>query len=121
MPESKRFHVYIMTNGPRSHVLYTGITGNLPRRVFEHKNKLVPGFTTRYNLTRLVYYECFVYPEAAIDREKEIKGWRRSKKIHLIEAMNPHWHDLAESWTDVYRPEERSAPSDRSVPAPTVR
>jgi len=104
MRPPKRFHVYIMTNAPRSHVLYTGITGNLPRRVFQHKNKLVPGFTSRYNLTRLVYYECFVYPDAAIRREKEIKGWRRSKKILLIEWMNPHWHDLAESWADLHKP-----------------
>ena len=102
----KRFHVYIMTNGPRSHVLYTGITGNLSLRVFQHKNKLVPGFTNRYNLTRLVYYECFVYPDAAIAREKEIKGWRRNKKIRLIESMNPHWHDLAESWTELYKPSD---------------
>jgi putative endonuclease len=71
----KRFYVYIMTNRPRSHVLYTGVTGNLSRRVFEHKNKLVSGFTSRYNLTRLAYYECFVYPDAAINREKKIKGW----------------------------------------------
>jgi putative endonuclease len=109
MPEPKRFHVYIITNRARSHVLYTGITGNLSRRVFEHKNKLVSGFTSRYNLTRLVHYECFVYPDAAINREKEIKGWRRSKKICLIESMNPHWHDLAESWTDVYQPDSHLA------------
>src|SRR2546428_6748071 len=81
MRKPKQFYVYIMTNRPRFHVLYTGITGNLPRRVFEHKNKLIAGFTRRYNLTRLVYYESFAYPDAAIDREKEIKGWRRSKKI----------------------------------------
>ena len=104
MREPKRYFVYIMTNRPRSHVLYTGVTGDLRRRTFEHKNKLVPGFTSRYNLTRLAYYECFVYPDAAIAREKEIKGWRRSKKIRLIESMNPHWDDLAESWWDVYKP-----------------
>ena len=107
MPKPKRFHVYIMTNRQRSHVLYTGVTGNLSRRYFEHTNKLVSGFTSRYNLTRLVYYECFVYPDAAITREKEIKGWRRSKKVRLIESMNPHWHDLAESWVDVYKPEPK--------------
>ena len=106
MPKNRRFFVYIMTNRPRSHVLYTGITGNLPHRVFQHKNKLTPGFTSRYNLTRLVYYEEFVYPDAAINREKEIKGWRRSKKIRLIESTNPHWRDLAESWGDVYKPEQ---------------
>lgn len=101
---TKSFYVYIMTNRQRSHVLYTGVTGNLLRRVFEHKNKVLAGFTSRYNLARLVYYECFAYPDAAIDREKEIKGWRRSKKIRLIESMNPHWYDLAEKWGDVYKP-----------------
>jgi putative endonuclease len=105
MARNRRFFVYIMTNRPRSHVLYTGVTGNLPHRVFQHKNKLVPGFTSRYNLTRLVYYECLVYPDAAINREKEIKGWRRSKKIRLIESVNPHWRDLAEGWTDIYKPD----------------
>lgn len=74
MAEPKRFHVYIMTNRPRFHGLYTGVTSKLSRRVFEHKNKLVPGFTNRYNLTRLVYYECFVYPDAAINRENEDQG-----------------------------------------------
>jgi putative endonuclease len=82
MRQAKRFYVYIMTNRSRSHILYTGITGNLPRRAWQHKNKLASGFTSRYNLTRLVYYECFVYPDPAIAREKEIKGWRRSKKIN---------------------------------------
>jgi len=65
---------------------------------------MVPGFTSRDNLTRFVYYECFVYPDAAIHREKEIKGWRPSKKILLIESMNPHWYDLVGSWPDVYKP-----------------
>lgn len=104
MPEPRRYYVYIMTNRPRSHVLYTGVTGRLPRRVFEHKNKLISGFTSRYNLSRLVYYECFVYPDAAIAREKEIKGWRRGTKIRLIEFRNPRWHDLADSWFDPYKP-----------------
>lgn len=116
MREAKRFYVYIMTNGPRSHVLYTGMTGNLARRVFEHKNKLVAGFTSRYNLTRLAFYECFAYPDSAIDREKEIKSWRRNKKIRLIESMNPRWHDLAERWSDVYRPDSGSTP--REIPHP---
>jgi putative endonuclease len=104
MRETKLYYVYIMTNGPRSHVLYTGMTGNPTRRIFEHKNKLVPGLTSRYNLTRLVHYESFTYPGEAIDREKEIKGWRRSKKIRLIESMNPHWHD-ADRWTETYKPD----------------
>jgi putative endonuclease len=109
MLKNRRFFVYIMTNRPRSHVLYTGVTGNLPRRVFEHKNKLVPGFTSRYNLTRLVYFEEFVYPDAAINREKEIKAWRRGKKIRLIESTNPHWHDLADAWADIFKPAQRRA------------
>jgi putative endonuclease len=112
VPKNRRFFVYIMTNRPRSHVLYVGMTGNLPHRVFQHKNKLVPGFTSRYNLARLVYYEEFVYPDAAINREKEIKGWRRSKKIGLIEALNPQWHDLADSWTQMYKPELRRGASE---------
>jgi putative endonuclease len=114
--QAKQFHVYIMTNRQRSHVLYTGITGNLTRRVWEHKNKTVEGFTSRYNLTRLVYYECFFYPDAAINREKEIKGWRRSKKIKLIESTNPHWHDLAEQWGDLYKP--GLAGDTREIPRP---
>jgi putative endonuclease len=105
MPHIKHFFVYIMSNGPRSGSIYTGITGNLPRRVWQHKSKLCPGFTARYNLSRLVYYETFVYPDAAIAREKEIKGWRREKKIRLIEAMNPQWNDLAKDWPDLYKPE----------------
>jgi putative endonuclease len=108
MRKPKQFFVYIMTNRPRSHVLYTGITGNLARRVFEHKNKLVPGFTSRYNLTRLVYYEVFACPDVAIDREKEIKGWRRSKKTRLIESVNPRWYDLAKRWMDVYKTDTRT-------------
>ena len=109
MPKNRRFFVYIMTNRPRSHILYTGVTGNLPHRVYHHKNKLVPGFTSRYNLTRLVYYEEFVYPDAAINREKEIKAWRRGKKIRLIESMNPQWDDLAAKWMDIYKPDATSA------------
>ena len=105
MAKNRRFFVYIMTNRPRSHVLYVGVTGDLPHRVFQHKQNRSPGFTSRYNLTRLVYYEEYVYPDAAIRREKEIKGWRRSKKIHLIESMNPQWQDLGEKWTDIYKPD----------------
>lgn len=105
MRPEKHFYVYIMTNRRRSHVLYTGVTGNLPRRVFEHKNKLVPGFTARYNLTRLVYYELFYFAGAAIQREKQIKGWSRSKKIALITSANPKWDDLAAGWYDRFKPD----------------
>jgi len=94
-----------MTNGPKPAVLYIGISGDLVRRVWRHKNKLTQGFTSRYNLTRLAYYECFVYPDAALAREKEIKAWRRSKKLKLIESMNPKWEDLARDWQNVYKPQ----------------
>ena len=113
---SKQFFVYIMSGNPKSAVLYTGITGDLRRRVWQHKNKPIPGFTSRYNLTRLVYFERFLYPDAAIAREKEIKGWRRSKKITLVESMNPRWEDMAKDWQDMYKPE----PADvcREIPRP---
>jgi putative endonuclease len=116
MRPPKHFYVYIMTNRPRSHVLYTGLTGYLLRRAFQHKHKLLPGFTCHYNLTRLVYYEMFAYPGDAIAREKEIKGWRRSKKIALIESVNPQWNDLAKEWDDVYKPIERKPPSMQTSP-----
>jgi putative endonuclease len=115
MRKPRHFYVYVMTNNSRSHVLYTGITGDLPRRVFEHKHKLTPGFTTRYNLARLVYCEMFSYPDAAIQREKEIKGWVRSKKIKLIEGANPHWHDLAADWEDLYKPLDRTPGNTREI------
>jgi len=105
-----------MTNGPKSAILYAGITGNLPHRVWQHKNKLIAGFTSRYNLTSLVYYERFFYPDAAIAPEKEIKGWRRSKKIKLIESMNPGWEDLARDWADVFKPEP--AANQGEIPRP---
>jgi putative endonuclease len=104
MQKSKRFYVYIMAGRPGAAILYVGITGDIVRRVWEHKNKASPGFTHRYNLTRFVYYETYVYPDAAIAREKEIKGWRREKKLALIESMNPRWEDLAERWQDLYKP-----------------
>jgi putative endonuclease len=91
-----QYFVYIMTN--MSGTLYTGVTNDLRRRVYQHRNKLVEGFTKRYNITRLVYFETTTDIRAAIAREKQIKGWRRSKKIALIESMNPEWRDLAEDW-----------------------
>lgn len=93
---SKEYYVYIMTN--KSRTLYTGVTNNLERRVYEHKNKLVAGFTSKYNLQFLVYYETTTDINAAIAREKQIKGWLRSKKIALIDSMNPKWKDLSEEW-----------------------
>ncbi len=90
------YYVHIMTN--RSDTLYTGVTNDLQRRVYEHKHKLLGGFTKRYNINTLVYYEHTDDVEAAIQRGKEIKGWRRSKKIGLIESMNPQWRDLSVGW-----------------------
>ncbi len=92
----KQSYVYIMTN--RSRTLYTGVTNNLERRVCEHKNKLVKGFTEKYNITQLVYYEAIGDIRAAIAREKQIKGWLRMKKIALIESLNPEWKDLSVEW-----------------------
>jgi putative endonuclease len=92
----KQFYVYLMTN--RSGTLYTGMTSNLVGRVWEHKQKVVEGFTKKYNITRLVYYEEFNNARDAIAREKQIKGWLRRKKIDLIESMNPKWRDLSEEW-----------------------
>ena len=82
-----------MTN--KSKTLYTGVTNNLVRRVYEHKNKLIEGFTKKYNINKLVYFELFDNPDDAIKREKQIKGWLRKKKIDLIESMNPEWKDLS--------------------------
>ena len=92
----KRYYVYILAS--KSRVLYTGITSDLYRRVWEHKNKQVPGFTARYNIHRLVYYEEYSRVSDAIAREKQIKGWLRSKKVALIEAHNPGWVDLSDGW-----------------------
>ena len=80
-------------------VLYTGVTNNLARRVYEHRNKLVEGFTSKYNLTKLIYFEHTGDVFSAIAREKKIKGWLRIKKIKLIETMNPKWKDLADKYS----------------------
>jgi putative endonuclease len=93
---SKEYYVYIMTN--KSRTLYTGVTNNLMRRVDEHKKKLVKGFTSKYNIQFLVYYEMTADINAAIAREKQIKGWLRAKKIALIDSMNPEWKDLSDEW-----------------------
>ena len=101
------YYVYILTN--KSKTLYTGVTNDLERRVYEHKNKLVPGFTLRYNISRLVFFEITPDVRSAIAREKQIKGWTRRKKIVLIESANPGWRDLSVNWhseekTEILRP-----------------
>ena len=90
---SKEYYVYIMTN-KTNRVLYTGVTNNLKRRVYEHKEKLIEGFTKKYNVTKLVYYEVGCDIRQAILREKQIKGGSRQKKIDLINKMNTEWKDL---------------------------
>ena len=92
----KTFYVYIMAGKFRA--LYIGVTNNLERRVLQHKRKLVPGFTSKYNINRLVYFETFGDIRAAIQREKQIKGWLRAKKVALIVAGNPTWRNLGEEW-----------------------
>jgi putative endonuclease len=91
---SKQYYVYIMAS--KSRVLYVGVTNNLQRRVEQHKQKVVEGFTRKYNVTRLVYHEMTSDVRAVLAREKQIKSWRRSKKIELIESVNPVWDDLSE-------------------------
>lgn len=89
----KSFWVYIITN--KSNTLYTGITNNLPRRIFEHKNKLVDGFTKQYNIDKLIYCQEFQTPEEAIAAEKKIKGWSRKKKMELIKTFNPSFKEIS--------------------------
>jgi putative endonuclease len=93
MNMDKHYYVYIMTNKNHT-VLYAGITNDLKRRIHEHKNKLIKGFTEKYNITKLVYYEVFEDALYAIGREKQIKAGSRKKKIDLIQQLNPEWKDL---------------------------
>jgi putative endonuclease len=91
----KQYYVYIMTD-PKHSTLYTGVTSNLQARIYEHKEKLIPGFTSHYNINMLVYYEELPDAVSAIVREKQIKGGSRERKIKLIKQMNPRWCDLYE-------------------------
>ena len=95
----RTYYVYIMTN--KSRTLYTGVRSDLERRVLEHKRKAVRGFMSRYNIGMLVHWEEFGDVYEAIQREKEIKAWRRGKKVALLEGVNPGWRDLAEGWGEV--------------------
>ncbi len=92
----KQYWVYILSS--RSRVLYVGVTNDLQRRIAEHKSHSVPGFTARYKVDRLVYFEATTDAVAAISREKQIKGWRRGKKEALIASANPEWQDLSAGW-----------------------
>ena len=93
----KNYYVYMLTNWNNT-VLYIGITNNLERRLYEHKNKLVKGFTGKYNVHKLVYYEMTTDVYSALSREKELKKWRREKKNDLVERMNAEWKDLSQDW-----------------------
>jgi putative endonuclease len=101
--------VYILAS--KTHRLYVGVTNDLARRVWEHRSGTVPGFTKRYGIDRLVYYETIKEAETAIQREKQIKDYARAKKLGLIASMNPRWYDLAEDWFANVR---RADPSLRS-------
>jgi putative endonuclease len=92
----KQYYVYILANDGK--MLYTGVTNNLVRRIFEHKNHLVEGYTKKYKITKLVYFDHTNDIYEAITREKQIKGWLRKKKIALIESINPSWQDLSSGW-----------------------
>ena len=96
MRQERIFHVYIMASGPNG-TLYTGVTGNLNRRVWEHREGLIEGFTKKYDVKHLVYWETFPTAMDAIRREKRIKKYPRAWKINLIREMNPDWRDLAET------------------------
>jgi putative endonuclease len=91
------YHVYILTNHYQT-VLYIGVTGDLLNRVYQHKRKLSDGFTKKYHVDRLIYLEETDDVQSAIAREKQLKGWRRSRKVDLIKSMNPGWEDLSKEW-----------------------
>ena len=94
------YFVYILTNW-NNKVMYVGVTNNLERRLYEHKNKLADGFTKKYNINKLVYFDSTTDIKSAITREKQIKGWNRKKKNELVETLNPSWVDLLESWKEI--------------------
>ena len=102
MPLEHHYYVYLMTNW-NNKVMYVGITNNLERRVYEHKQKLLKGFTEKYKVNKLVYFEETGDVWEALAREKEIKKWRREKKNNLVQSLNPRWIDLSEGWFKISR------------------
>ena len=112
------YYVYILASASR--VLYIGVTNNLMKRIFEHKTKLVEGFTQRYNVNRLVYFEECGDILNAIEYEKKLKGWTRAKKIALIESVNRDWKDLSESWEhgEILRSPQRPQDDNLENPLP---
>jgi len=97
MAEQNNYYVYLLSNW-NNKVLYIGVTSNLQRRIYEHRQKSVPGFTEKYNVAKLVYYEQTEDVISAISREKQLKKWRREKKNALVNSMNPGWKDLSADW-----------------------
>ena len=97
MKKDHKYYVYILTNKINA-TLYTGVTNNLALRTYQHKNKIIKGFTAKYNINKLVYFECFNNINDAIAREKQIKAGSRKKKIKLIESINKEWKDLSDDW-----------------------
>lgn len=97
MAQDKKYYVYLLTNW-NNKVMYVGVTNDLEKRVYEHKNKIIRGFTSKYNISKLVYFEETGDVISAIEREKEIKRWRREKKNRLVNSINPDWKDLSLGW-----------------------
>ena len=97
MSGNEKYYVYLLTNW-NNKVIYVGITNELTRRIYKHKNKMIKGFTEKYNVKKLVYFEETQDVNTAIEREKEIKKWRREKKNRLVNSMNPNWDDLSSGW-----------------------
>ena len=117
MPRTHQYFVYILTNPPHTS-LYIGATSDLARRLYQHRTKATPGFTSRYNLQYLVYVEETSDIHSALAREKQLKGWRRSKKDRLINSLNPRWRDLG---ADMLGASDSSAPSQpRPGPQPPL-
>lgn len=98
MRKTFEYFVYVMANKTR--MIYVGVTNDLERRVYEHKNKLIRGYTSKFNLNKLVYFESVSDVTVAMEREKELKGWVRRKKTSLANSINPEWKDLSEGWYD---------------------
>jgi len=98
------FYVYILTN--HSRMLYVGMTNDLKNRLNEHRTKKFDGYTAKFNINQIVYFEALPYLNATVAREKQLKGWSRAKKVALIEKMNPHWDDLSDHWADRGAPGE---------------
>ena len=101
-----QYYLYILSN-KNNGTLYIGVTNDLERRMFEHKNKLIEGFTKNYGLNRLIYFQTFQYINDAIKREKNMKKWKRQWKIDVIEKENPNWSDLSKDWSSHKEPETK--------------